>query len=675
MDWLFDSIINFFTGGDYGKSIMESITQWIIDQVAEVADSIVFDFAGNFKPSITYFNQLFPNAKTYYSTFIAIGIILVVALFSFVMLFNLLGIITGNEEKPLMVVGRTFVSILLVIYSGEIMNYFFKLGMDITNLISGISREEDWASGIFSFSSGRDINLLVNLILMLIILWKVFKLILEVIERYLVMCLYWYLSQLANATFATKATSKIFSSFYQGVFVQILVCSLNIWFLRMTADLAILKMASFGSGTTWEVIVSGLILVGWLEVATRIDQYIKSLGLGIAQTGGNLGRAIGGTFMTAMYMGRMFGKGIGSSVSHRETPIKDIFGKTHTSAGNRDVSNAAGLSGGVMSGAGHVIPNQDGFMSTDHRGKAAATIVGDAAKQVVLNSNIAGMKSGSVDLSTLSAGATQGDPFKFSVNSTDGDVISGHVSRLAEENGVKGIESVGATGEKQYTYFDKGSGLPTGTGLEKGQTSTLYDANKATATQTANGEIDVNTGAWNRTTMEAIGFQQTNDDSKITLMEKGHLSISDATGEKMGTVITSSHEGFESAKSLGSYYQDPLTGNQMVGIPESKLDGISLDADSFSRYQNVRDIIGDNAMPKGTETLETHGRQSYISDMGNGKMMHHEIVTADNLDYSKLNTYRKMSLPNGGDVYCRSRIVTPDNQRGSRNGERAKKRK
>ena len=674
MAGIIDTLIGFLTGGDYGSAIMNSITEWLLEQAAEISDNMIFDFMDSFKPDISYFNQLFPNANTYYTVFITIGIILVVAIFSFTMLFNMLGVVTGMEENPIHIAIRTIISLFLVINSGLIMNYMFKIGMQISNLLGSISRNDGWASNIYQgFSTTTTtINSVLKLIFILIILWKMAMLLLEVIERYLAMCLFWYLSPLANATFVSKGTSKIFSTFYTGALMQVLICCLNIWFLRMASDLIITQMNLLSTGQTSNIILIGLIIIGWLEVARRIDQYLRSMGFGVVQTGGNLGRSVAGTIMSMGYAVRMAAPALkgATGVSNGLTGMRDVFGKTQSSMGNKTVSDAAGLAQGVMSGSEHTVPNQDAFMSTDHRGNAAATIVGDAGKTVVANSNVPGMSSRSVKMDTLTAGATQGGPFKFAVNTTDGDRVSGHISRLPEENGVKGIESVGKSGEKQYTYFDKGSGLPTGTGLEKGQTSTLHDANMATATQTVNGEIDVNSGAWNKTTMEAIGFQETRSDDTITLQEKGRLEISDASGEKMGTVLTSSYEGFDAAKSLGNFHQDPLTGNQMVGIPESKLDGLSLDADTFAQYPGVREVVGENAVASGYETLESHGRQTYLKEVGQGRTMQYEIVTADNLDMSKLNTYKRMSLPNGGDVYYRARVATSETSKGNRRDAR-----
>lgn len=671
MGAILDIFQNFLTGNEYGAAIMDSITQWLSDKLAEVADSLTFEFVSQFEPSIDYFNELFPNAPSYYGTLISIGIILIVALFSFTMLFNLLGIVTGMEEKPLTVVGRTAIAIFMVIYSGEIMNYIFQMGMKIMDLINSVEREEGWATNVFqefATAESEAVNSVVKLILFLIIIWKVLTLFLEIIERYLVMCLFWYLSPIANATFVTKATAKIFSTFYSGVFVQVLICSLNIWFLRMATDIITLQMVKLLSGELIDVLISGLIIIGWLDVAKKIDQYLKSLGFGVVQTGGNLGRSVTGAMFTIASMGRMASHSGLGKVSHGNTVMKDVFGRTHSTVGNKMVSNTSGLAEGVMRNSAQTVPNQDAFMSTDHRGKAAATIVGDAGRKVIANSNIAGFNSPSVQMGTLTAGAMQGEQFKFGVYTTDGDKVSGHISRLPEENGVQGIESVGESGEKQYTYFDKGSGLPTGTGLEQGQTSTIYDANKATATQSVNGEIDINSGAWSNNTMESIGFMDIREDSQITLMEQGHLEISDSSGEGLGTVLTSSHEGFDVAKGLGNYYQDPLTGNQVVGFPASRLDGLNLDADAFAKYQGVQDVIGSGAIPRGVETLETHGRQTYIRDTGSGRAMQYEIVTSNNLDLSKLNTYKKISLPNGGDVYCRSKMTTANS------GQRKRKR-
>ena len=655
---------------DIGTKIMNTITEWFTDQLAEFADNITMSFLTSFKPDITYFNTIFPSAKQYYPAFVAIGAVLTGTIFLFSLLFLLLGIITGYEENPFKMIGRFFIALFMTFYSAGIMNYLYGIGSSFAEMIGGVARLDslDGSVGILDFIMVDNVNLILKLIMALIIVWNIIKLFLAIIERYLVMCLYWYLAPIANASFASKATSKIFSTFYSALIVQVLVCALNVWFLRLTTDICIAGIVG-GDGTT-DVLVQGLIAIAWLVVAQRIDQYLRAMGFSASQSVGNLGHSIMGTVFavsTAVNTGSRIAKavgaggsavrGIGEGVSNGATAFRDSMGRSHATEGNKNVSNAAGLGGGVMSQKGQIVPNQDAYMSTDSKGKSAATIVGEAGKAVVLNSNIPGMESASVIKESLSAGAIQGEAFKFNYKTTDGNAVKGHISRIPEEHGVKGIKSVGKSGQAQYVYYDKNSGLPTGTGIIKGQTSTVYDANLATGIEDETGTVDVHTGAWNRTVLKAIGMENVEMDSTMKMVDDSRIVVETEAGKMLGTVVTSNHGMFESAKVLGNFHEDVRNGNRVVGIPNSNLEGLSLDTISVSQYVGVRSHIGTNAVPKGNKTLETDGIQAYVSQTDDGRVLHHQFVTAENLDYSKLNTYKKVILPNEGVIYHRAQYI------------------
>lgn len=661
---------------DIGSSIMDSLSSWIFNQVAEVTDVLTIEFLNDFQPDITFFKKTFPSAASYYEAFVAIGVLLIIGIFFFSMLFMLLGIITGYEENPIKMIGRVIIALLMTYYSASIMDEIYKIGDSIFEILSAVQREENWLEGssLLNFLRFDIVAMALKVIIGIIILWNLIKLFLEIMERYIVMCLFYYLSPIANASFTSKATSRIFSTFYGSVMVQVLVCSLNIWFLKLTTDICIAEIASNASAT--QILMHGLLTIAWLLVAQNIDEYLKSMGFGAVQTGSDLGHAVLGTVMTLKGVAGMAmnGKNAIDKVSGHvsgQNGFKDAMGKMHTSEGNRNVSNAANMTQGVMNSKKQVIPGQDAYMSTDNKGNASATIIGDAAKEVVNNSNVPGMQSNSVIQETLNAGAVQGSPFKFNYQTSDGSKVSGHISRLEEENGVKGIPSVGATGQLQYTYFDKGSGLSTGTGLEQGQTSTVFDANMATSSKDSEGNLDINTGAWNQTTMEAIGFEKSEMDSHLTLEEQGKVRVDDAQGNKMGTVLTSDNKNFEASKGLGSYYVNPTNGNQMVGFPESKLDGLSLDPDSVAKYPEIQKIMGNDVfagndvVAKGNQTLETDGIQSYVAMTHDGNSIRHDFVTTENLDFNNLHTYQKVKLPNGGIIYHRSKYATQENQSGN----------
>ena len=70
------------------------------------------------------------------------------------------------------------------------------------------------------------------LILLIALGWNYFKLLLECVERYIVVGVLCYTSPLAYAMGGSKATSQVFKSWCRMVGSQLLLLVLNVWFLR-----------------------------------------------------------------------------------------------------------------------------------------------------------------------------------------------------------------------------------------------------------------------------------------------------------------------------------------------------------------------------------------------------------------------------------------------------------
>src|SRR5699024_8883977 len=70
------------------------------------------------------------------------------------------------------------------------------------------------------------------LILLIALGWNYFKLLLECVERYIVVGGLCYTSPLAYAMGGSKATNQVFKSWCRMVGSQLLLLVLNVWFLR-----------------------------------------------------------------------------------------------------------------------------------------------------------------------------------------------------------------------------------------------------------------------------------------------------------------------------------------------------------------------------------------------------------------------------------------------------------
>ena len=128
------------------------------------------------------------------------------------------------------------------------------------------------------------------LILLIALGWNYFKLLLETVERYIVVGVLCYTSPLAYALGGSKATNQVFKSWCRMVGSQLLLLVMNVWFLR-AFDSSVGQFIgnggalASGNGSVFLWLFCSL---AFLKTAQKFDSYLASLGLNVAQTGSSM---------------------------------------------------------------------------------------------------------------------------------------------------------------------------------------------------------------------------------------------------------------------------------------------------------------------------------------------------------------------------------------------------
>ena len=158
-------------------------------------------------------------------------------------LFRTFGGPITEAENPWQLVARSALFALLVGYAKPI----FTILLDIarapyTALMELAMTGEDFTfagleqvltSGLTTIVSTVTVIIPILLLILLISVgWNYFKLLLETVERYIVVGILYYTSPLAFAMGGSKATSQIFKSWCRMVGSQLLLLVMNVWFLR-----------------------------------------------------------------------------------------------------------------------------------------------------------------------------------------------------------------------------------------------------------------------------------------------------------------------------------------------------------------------------------------------------------------------------------------------------------
>lgn len=270
----------------------------------------------------------------------------------------------GAGETPLGIIARTFTAGFLIL-NGTVIVWFFE-GLFNTFYSFLLSVEVDGAvmegSVAFTemsqnFSSAVNSNpeeslglggLLLVLLLSLLIIYQFVMFMIEVVERYVVLGFLYYTSPLAFAMFGSKSTGSVFASWVRMVGSQMFLMVTNVIFFRLFLEgfsnyESCLESAKAAYGETSElalVVVWALLLAGILNVGTKVDNYLGTLGLSAAQTGRGLatsivaaGLGVRRTFDAARGFGQAFanspaGKFLGRNVSQGAKSGAETFSRT-----------------------------------------------------------------------------------------------------------------------------------------------------------------------------------------------------------------------------------------------------------------------------------------------------------------------------------------------------------
>ena len=114
---------------------------------------------------------------------------------------------------------------------------------------------------------------------------NLFKLTVEVIERYALLGLIYYTAPLAFATVASKE-SNILKCWIQMLFSQFILLISNLFFITIFANALTTTIVNpEGKTAMVDFVVRIFLLLAWLILGQKFDEHLRNLGLGVAQSG------------------------------------------------------------------------------------------------------------------------------------------------------------------------------------------------------------------------------------------------------------------------------------------------------------------------------------------------------------------------------------------------------
>ena len=306
--------------------IFEGIVDWVASTVTDLMDAVSGLFLNALGTDMFVMESYFPFVAKAFTImqYIAWTLLFLITVWQ---LFRSFGGPINEAENPWGLILRSCLFAVLIWFAKPIFLYVLEIArapytalMDISNgnetfTFAGV--ENVIKNGVTNFvSTASVVGEILVLILMISLGWNYFKLLLEVVERYVVVGVLCYTSPLAYSMGASKATGQVFKSWCRMVGSQLLLLVMNVWFLRAFNSSVGQYVANGGvlSNGNGSVFLWLFCAIAFLKTAQRFDSYLSSIGLNVAQTGSGLGMellmatrivtGVGGGFMRA---GHAFG--------------------------------------------------------------------------------------------------------------------------------------------------------------------------------------------------------------------------------------------------------------------------------------------------------------------------------------------------------------------------------
>lgn len=219
--------------------ILDSIVEWISEQVMHGLDLISTSVLGALGCDMNTFLRYFPAADTMYKLFVALAIGLILLNWVW-QLFKNYGLSAGVEaEDPIKLSIRSILFITVAYYSNDIVDIFLRIGGTPYKWIL------DSELPPLSFANFNSVIItilgvcanggvaIIALVILLILAWNYIKLLLEAAERYILLGVMVYTAPVAFAMGASQTTSNIFKSWCRMFGGQLFLLVMNAWCLRL----------------------------------------------------------------------------------------------------------------------------------------------------------------------------------------------------------------------------------------------------------------------------------------------------------------------------------------------------------------------------------------------------------------------------------------------------------
>lgn len=399
--------------------ILMGIVSFFLGFLINLIDAAVQAMLGAIGYNMETFLTIFPFAQNAMDTFVACGLAFLIIGLMWQGLKGLAAPFGAEYENPLHVVAKVAVTWFAVVNLTEILNIFTNLfqivltdmnrmplnpNIDAEYVVEGII--SSLVFKVLDTASGGIIGI-VFIIFVIILGWKFIKLLIEMVERYIVYCFICLIGPIFVSTAAFKSTKNIAETWFRAFFGQSLLILLNTWSARMflsymqlmTQNAAGVHVDGVGLVPTIVMLFFGF---AFLNFASRIDSFLRILGLNTAHTGAGMAQGmLGGA--TKLLMGLRGIQSMGGSVGGALSAAKEAGGlgtvagiKAAAGALMSGGGKAAGSPGGGAASTIGGVSTKDGGVETNRRADGSKTDPNAAGRRMGDMGSPGGVAAGSL---------------------------------------------------------------------------------------------------------------------------------------------------------------------------------------------------------------------------------------------------------------------------------------
>ena len=268
--------------------IFEGAANWVASIMTQIMDAISGLFLEALGTDMTAMEEYFPFAVSAYTVvqYMAWALLFLVVAWQ---LFRAFGGPLTEAENPLHLLARGGIFAILITYAKPIFSLLLNIArapytalMDTSMTPSNFTFagiQQVLSNGLTTIVSvATVVGLILLIILMIALAWNYFKLLLETVERYVLVGVLCYTSPLAYAMGASKATSRVFQSWCRMVGSQLLLLVLNVWFLRAFDSSVGQFIANGGALTSGQgsIFLWLFCALALLKIAQKCDSYLAA---------------------------------------------------------------------------------------------------------------------------------------------------------------------------------------------------------------------------------------------------------------------------------------------------------------------------------------------------------------------------------------------------------------